>query len=77
MILNPAGSFSLREGFRKVTSCDFCGYNEFFNIAERADGMQVLECVRCGLAFLGQLPNSDLLSSYMKKTISRKKIKQK
>ncbi len=77
MILNPAGSFSLREGFRKVTSCDFCGYNEFFNIAERADGMQVLECARCGLAFLDQLPNSDLLSSLYEESYFKKEDKAK
>ena len=77
MIPDSTGSFSFREGFRKVISCDFCGNKKFFDIAVRADGMQVLECARCGLTFLAQLPDHDYLSSLYEESYFKKEDKAK
>lgn len=61
---SPTELFFAREGFIEVTVCDFCGNKVFLPVAVRADGMQVLECLHCGLAFLAQLPKPKFLSSY-------------
>ncbi|KYH32829.1 class I SAM-dependent methyltransferase [Neomoorella mulderi] len=72
MTQSPTKLSSLREGFFNVAVCDFCGHKDFLPVAVRGDGMQVLECLHCGLAFLAQLPKPEFLSSLYGESYFRK-----
>ena len=38
------------------TRCDFCGADETIQIITRFDGLNVVECLRCRLAYLNPRP---------------------
>ena len=42
-------------------NCDLCGSNDFFFVIQRADGLNVVECLRCRLAFLNPRPSEDVI----------------
>ncbi len=57
-----------------ITICDVCGHKDFVPVATRADGMQVFECLQCGLAFISQLPEAEFLESLYGESYFRKEI---
>jgi len=46
--------------------CDFCGSSEISQEFIRADGMRVVECAICGLAFLNPRPHAALIPEFYK-----------
>lgn len=44
-----------------VQSCDFCRGEDFKPVTIRPDGVKVVECIRCGLAFVEFLPERQAL----------------
>lgn len=63
----------------ETVSCDLCKGHETFELWVRPDGMRVVECVHCGLAFLSPRPRSEFIShlykeDYFKKRSSEAKI---
>ena len=47
--------------------CDFCGSREVAREFIRADGMRVVECAICGLAYLNPRPRAELIPEFYKK----------
>jgi 2-polyprenyl-3-methyl-5-hydroxy-6-metoxy-1,4-benzoquinol methylase len=43
-------------------SCDYCGSTELCREFTRADKMRVVECARCGLAYLNPRPRPDFIA---------------
>jgi len=41
--------------------CDYCGGEEFREVATRPDGLRVVECWRCGLAFVNPRPSEEAI----------------
>lgn len=44
--------------------CDFCGGRDVAGEFKRADGMRVVECATCGLAFLNPRPKPEFISRF-------------
>jgi 2-polyprenyl-3-methyl-5-hydroxy-6-metoxy-1,4-benzoquinol methylase len=42
-------------------NCDLCGSNDFFFVIQRPDGLNVVECLHCGLAFLNPRPSEEVI----------------
>jgi 2-polyprenyl-3-methyl-5-hydroxy-6-metoxy-1,4-benzoquinol methylase len=47
--------------------CDFCGSREISREFIRADGMHVVECAKCGLAYLNPRARAELIPEFYKK----------
>jgi 2-polyprenyl-3-methyl-5-hydroxy-6-metoxy-1,4-benzoquinol methylase len=47
-------------------ACDFCGSREISREFIRADGMRVVECAICGLAFLNPRPRPEFIPEFYK-----------
>jgi SAM-dependent methyltransferase len=45
-------------------SCDFCGSLDVLKEFTRTDGMHVVECARCGLAFLNPRPKREFIPRF-------------
>lgn len=50
----------------KEIPCDFCGSREVAREFIRADGMRVVECAVCGLAYLNPRPRPELIPEFYK-----------
>lgn len=44
-----------------TVNCDFCGSDNYRTVCVRPDTLRVVECRRCGLAFLNPRPNADAI----------------
>lgn len=50
----------------ELVKCDFCGADEFCAEYTRGDGMRVVECAICGLAYLNPRPLNNLIATLYK-----------
>ncbi len=47
--------------------CDYCGSNDIARVFIRGDGMRVVECAGCGLAFLNPRPKAEYIPRFYEK----------
>lgn len=56
----------------EFVNCDYCGSDNTVPICTRPDGLKVVECTRCGLAYLNPRPNQSVVSRLYSKNYFKK-----